>query len=63
MAEESIENITKSDSNLVPTFLDDHLLLDITFNWHCSINNICIPKKSNKSTIFLHTNSMIKKFE
>ena len=32
MAEESIENITKSDSNLVPTFLDDHLLLDITFN-------------------------------
>ena len=34
MSEESIENIkniTKSDSNFVPTFVDHHLLPDISF--------------------------------
>ena len=33
--EESIENITKSDSDFVPIFVDHHLLPDITFNGHC----------------------------
>ena len=45
MSEENIENITKSDSNFAPTFVDHHLLQDITFNGHCLINNIFIPKK------------------
>ena len=34
MSEESIENITKSDSNFVPTFVDHRLLTDMTFNGH-----------------------------
>ena len=43
--EENIENKTKSVSNFAPTFVDHHLLPDINFNGHCSINNISIPKK------------------
>ena len=46
MSEKNIENITKSDSNFAPTFGDHHLLLDISFNAHCVINNIYI--KSNE---------------
>ena len=45
MSEKNIENITKSDINFVPTFVDHHLLPDINFNGHCLINNISIPKK------------------
>ena len=46
MLEESIENITKSDSNFAPTSADHHLLQDMNFNGHCLIkNNISIPKK------------------
>ena len=46
MSEESIENMTKSDSNFPPTFVDYHLLPDMNFNGHCLIkNNISIPKK------------------
>ena len=45
MSEESIENITKSDSNFAPTFVDHHLLPDMNFNEHCLIKNISIPKK------------------
>ena len=46
MSEESIENITKSDSNFAPTFVDHHLLSDRNFNGHCLINNnISIPEK------------------
>ena len=46
MSEECIENITKSDSNFAPTFVDHHLLWDMNFNGHLSIkNNISIPKK------------------
>ena len=38
--------MNKSDSNFAPTFVDHHLLLDITFNGDCLINdNIPIPKK------------------
>ena len=51
MSEENIENITKSDSNFTPTFIDHHLLPDMNFNGHCLIkNNISIPKK----VIILH---------
>ena len=45
MSEENIENITKSDSNFAPNFVDHHVLQDINFNGHCLINNIYIPKK------------------
>ena len=46
MPEESIEKITKSDSNFAPTFVDHHVLSDINFNGHCLINNnISISKK------------------
>ena len=40
-----ILKITKSDSNLAPTFADDHLLPAINFNGHCLINDISIPKR------------------
>ena len=46
MSEESIENLTKSDSNFAPTFVDPHLLPDMSFNGLClTKNNISIPKK------------------
>ena len=46
MSEENIENVTKSDSNFAPTFVDHHVLPDINFNGHCLIkNNISITKK------------------
>ena len=42
----SKENITKSDCNLAPTFVDHHVSPDINFNWHCLINNnISIARK------------------
>ena len=63
MSEENIENITKSDSKFAPTFADHHLLLNITFNRHCSINNIYIPTKNNKYIYSLQTKSMVKKFK
>ena len=46
MSEENIENITKSDSNFAPTFVDHLVLPDRNFNGHCLVNNnISIPKK------------------
>ena len=46
MSEENTENLTKSDSNLAPTFVDHHLLPEINFNGYCLIkNNISIPEK------------------
>ena len=39
MSEESIENITKSDSNFEPIFVDHHVLPDINYNGHCLIKN------------------------
>ena len=46
MPGKSIENITKSDSNFEPTFVDHHSWPDINFNGHYLIkNNILIPKK------------------
>ena len=37
MSEESVENISKSDSNLAPIFVDYHLLPEMDFNGHCLI--------------------------
>ena len=45
MPQENIENITKSDSNFAPTFVDHHSLRDINFSVNCLINTISIPKK------------------
>ena len=53
MPEEKIENITKSDSNFAPTFVDHYLLPDMTFNGHCLIkNDISIPKELINPYIF-----------
>ena len=46
MSEENIENITKSDSNFAPAFVDNPVLPDINFNGDCVIkNNISVLKK------------------
>ena len=45
MLEENIENITKSESNFAPFFVDHQLLPDINFNGNCLISNISIPQK------------------
>ena len=45
MSEESLENITKSDRNFAPTFVDHYSLPDINFNGYCLIkDNISVPK-------------------
>ena len=53
MSEENVEHITKSDSNLSPTFIDHHLLLDINLDGHCLINSSSIPKKVMKINVFI----------
>ena len=63
MSEESIENMTKLDSNFAPTFVDHHLLPDMNFNGNFLIkNNIAIPKKVI-NLYFLRTLSSVKKFK
>ena len=43
MSAENIENITKSDSNFAPSFVDYHVLPDKNFNGHSLVkNNISI---------------------
>ena len=62
MPEESIENISKSDSNLARNIVDHHFLPDMSFNGHCVIKNIIfITKKSNKSIYFLRIMYTIRK--
>ena len=63
MSEKNTENITKSDSNFAPTFVDHHLFPDINLNGCClTKSNISIPKKGiNKPIHFLYTKSIIKK--
>ena len=46
MQEESIKNITKSNSNFKPTFEDGHVLLDMGFGGHCLRWNISTPERS-----------------
>ena len=56
MSEENFENLTKSESNFTPTFVDHHISSDINFNGYCLINNnISISKK----VINLHTSYII----
>ena len=61
MSEESIKNITKSDSNFAPTFLNHDLLPDIDLDGHCLINNnISIPKKVKNLSISYILNPWLK---
>ena len=39
MSQESVENITKSNSNFAPTFVDHYSLPDINFNGHSLTKN------------------------
>ena len=46
MSGENIENMTKSNNNFAPTFVNHHALSDLSFNGHClRNNNIYISKK------------------
>ena len=46
MSQESIENMPKSDINLAPTSVDEHLLPSMNFNGQCLIkNDIFVHKK------------------
>ena len=45
MSEENIEKITESDSNFPPTFVEHHLIADMSFDGHYLINDTYIPKK------------------
>ena len=45
MSEENIKNITESDSNFAPPFVDHHLLSDINFNGNSLVNNISAPER------------------
>ena len=47
MSEESIENITKSNSFFAPTLVNYYIFLDVNY----------------KSMYFLHTKSMVKRFK
>ena len=61
MSEENIENITKSDSNIAPTFVDHHVLPDINFNGNCLIsNNISVSKEVINLYISYITNPLLK---
>ena len=46
MSEESIKNITKSHSNVAPTFVGHHVLPDINFNGHYLIKVISLSLKN-----------------
>ena len=62
MLEESIENITKSDSNFAPTFVDHRLLPDMNLNGLCLIkNNTSISKKVINLYISYTLGSQLKK--
>ena len=65
MSEKNTENITKSDGSIAPTFVDYHILPDITnFNGHCLFLSL---KRKNLYislyiciSIYLFHNSMVK---
>ena len=58
MSEENIENtenITKSDGNFAPPFVDHHLFPDINFNGHCLINNNIYTLKNGINLYITYT--------
>ena len=61
MSKEKIENITKSNSNFAPSFVNHHVLLDLNFSGYCLIkNNIYIPKKLTNILISYVLNPWLK---
>ena len=48
ISKKKIENITKSDNNFAPTFVDNPVLPDTNVNGRCSINNISIPNQNKQ---------------
>ena len=75
-SEGKFENITKSDSNFVPTIVDHHVLPNISFNRPSLINNILRNKPIVKKFIpdislnrpylinnILRTKTIVKKFK
>ena len=64
MSKENIENITKSDSNFAPTFVDHHIFPDIDFNKHHTINyNISLPKKIMNLYIYYILNPWLRNLD
>ena len=55
MSEESIEYITKSDSNFAPTFVDHHSVPVMNFNGHCLIKIIFLSLKNKSIYLLLAT--------
>ena len=56
MPKETIEKITTVLSNFEPTFVDHHLLSDMSFNGHCLIkSNISISKKVINPYLSMYT--------
>ena len=49
-------SLQECQKEILKTFVDHHVLPDIDFNVPYLINNISIPKKSNKSVYFYHIN-------
>ena len=45
-------SLQECQKEILKTFVDHHVLPDIDFNVPYLINNIFIPKKSNKSVYF-----------
>ena len=62
MSGESLENITKSDGNFPPTFVDNHLLPDMNFNGECLMKNISIAKKVINLRISYTLGSQLRDF-
>ena len=61
MSEENIENITKSDSNFAPIFVNHFLWPDLSFNGHClTNNNIPISKRVINLHIFYILNPWLR---
>ena len=60
ISEKIIDHITKLDINFSPPFVNHHLLSNINFNGHFSINNICISKKVINIKMFYILNPCLR---
>ena len=64
MSKKHIENITKSESNFVPTFVDHYILPVVNFQRHCLMNNnISIPKKIINIYIFYTLTAWLRRLD
>ena len=60
MTDENLKNITNSDSNFAPTFINHHVSPDVNFNGYCLMHNIYIPRKVINIYIFYTLNPWLK---